>query len=77
MSIRSIEREVALLRWIKRAYRPVLRGALRHPLLVVSMALAALAGAGLLAARLGTEFVPRLQEGSIVINTVRLAGVSV
>ena len=31
---------------------------------------------GSLATRLGNEFVPRLYEGSIVINTVRLAGVS-
>ena len=29
-----------------------------------------------LATRLGSEFVPRLREGAIVINTVRLAGVS-
>ncbi|MCP4807738.1 MAG: efflux RND transporter permease subunit, partial [Proteobacteria bacterium] len=32
--------------------------------------------AGLLATRLGTEFVPRLDEGALVINTVRLASVS-
>ena len=35
-----------------------------------------LGGAGYLATQLGSEFVPRLREGSIVINTVRLAGVS-
>src|SRR6185437_8983708 len=29
-----------------------------------------------LASRLGSEFIPRLGEGTIVINTVRLAGVS-
>ncbi|MEZ4404264.1 MAG: efflux RND transporter permease subunit [Kofleriaceae bacterium] len=36
-----------------------------------------LANAVFLATRLGSEFVPRLQEGTIVINTVRLPGVSV
>ena len=30
----------------------------------------------ILGLRLGSEFVPRLNEGSVVINTVRLAGVS-
>jgi cobalt-zinc-cadmium resistance protein CzcA len=35
------------------------------------------AGAGFLATRLGSEFVPRLREGALVINTIRLAGVSV
>ncbi len=43
-----------------------------------SAAIAALllGGAALLATRLGSEFVPELEEGAIVINTVRLAGVS-
>jgi cobalt-zinc-cadmium resistance protein CzcA len=35
-----------------------------------------LGNAVFLSTRLGSEFVPRLSEGSIVINTVRLAGVS-
>jgi cobalt-zinc-cadmium resistance protein CzcA len=34
------------------------------------------ANAAFLATRLGSEFVPRLREGTLVINTVRLAGVS-
>jgi len=74
---RVSHREVMLVRLLKHVYRPVLRGALRHPWIVMSFALAVLAGSGMLASRLGTEFVPRLQEGSLVINTVRLAGVSV
>jgi cobalt-zinc-cadmium resistance protein CzcA len=36
-----------------------------------------LAGTGVLAARLGSEFVPRLTEGAIVLNVVRLAGISI
>lgn len=59
------------------AYELVLRRALRRPAVVLSIAVAALLGAGALATQLGSEFVPRLREGSIVINTVRLAGVSV
>jgi cobalt-zinc-cadmium resistance protein CzcA len=39
--------------------------------------IALLVGAGLLAASLGSEFVPRLSEGSIVLNVVRLAGISI
>jgi cobalt-zinc-cadmium resistance protein CzcA len=61
---------------LKRGYLPVLRFALRRPrpILAGTILLVAL-GAGL-ATRLGSEFVPRLQEGTLVINTVRLAGVS-
>ena len=50
-------------------------GAVR-PKLVVGLA-ALLVARGFLATRLGSEFVPRLREGALVINTIRLAGVSV
>ncbi len=36
-----------------------------------------LAVAALIGSRLGGEFVPRLNEGAIVINTIRLAGISI
>jgi cobalt-zinc-cadmium resistance protein CzcA len=68
--------EGRLMGLLQRAYRPVLRGSLARPGLVLSVALVVAANATLLATQLGSEFVPRLREGSIVINTVRLAGVS-
>jgi cobalt-zinc-cadmium resistance protein CzcA len=77
LSMRASHRENVVIRAIQRAYRPVLSFAMRRPWVVVAAALFALANAGLLATRLGSEFVPRLQEGALVINTVRLAGVSV
>ncbi len=70
-------KEVIFVRWLKQLYRPVLAFALRRPGVVLAAALLVLANAGFLATRLGSEFVPRLGEGSVVINTVRLAGVSV
>lgn len=68
--------ETRLVRWMRRGYRPVLDRALGRPRVVMGVALAALLGATLLATRTGSEFIPRLQETTIVINTVRLAGVS-
>jgi len=65
-----------LVRTLERAYRPVLGWALRRRTLVVGLAVVVLGGAALLAGRLGSEFVPQLREQAIVINTVRLAGVS-
>lgn len=73
----AVHRDVALVRVLKRVYRPVLAAALRHPWAVVAVAVLALANGAFLASRLGAEFVPRLREGSVVVNTVRLAGVSV
>ncbi|MEC7522265.1 MAG: CusA/CzcA family heavy metal efflux RND transporter, partial [Myxococcota bacterium] len=57
-------------------YERVVRAGLRRPALVLGAAALALLGAIGIATQLGSEFVPRLREGSIVINTVRLAGVS-
>ena len=70
------EKEPYVVRRLKELYRPVLSLALRQRKKVIAIALVCLAGAGFLATRLGSEFVPRLLEGSIVINTVRLASVS-
>lgn len=62
---------------IQRRYRRGLEWALARPRLVLLVAGLLVLNAALLATRLGSEFVPRLREGAIVINTVRLAGVSV
>jgi cobalt-zinc-cadmium resistance protein CzcA len=73
----AVHGENAMVRWLRRRYRPALRFSLRRPRLVFAVALGVLAGAALLATRLGSEFVPRMREGAVVINTIRLAGVSV
>jgi cobalt-zinc-cadmium resistance protein CzcA len=73
---RMEQRESRLMRVLKGAYLPVLRAALKYRGFVIVAAVLALGNAAFLATRLGAEFVPRLQEGSVVINTVRLAGVA-
>ncbi|WP_437948401.1 CusA/CzcA family heavy metal efflux RND transporter [Sorangium sp. So ce296] len=73
---RMEERENALVRLLKRAYRPALQLALRGRWAVLAGAALLLGNAVFLATRLGAEFVPRLREGTIVANTVRLSGVS-
>jgi cobalt-zinc-cadmium resistance protein CzcA len=65
---------VRLLAWL---YRPILRFVLEHRAFVLAMALLVLGNGAFLATQLGSEFVPRLREGALVINTVRLSGVSV
>jgi len=73
---KKIHTEPRLVRYLKELYRPILALALRRQAAVVTIAVATLCIAAILATRLGSEFVPRLMEGSIVINTVRLASVS-
>lgn len=70
------QRENRLVAALQRLYRPVLRRALDAPGRVLAVAVALLIGAGVLSTRIGAEFVPRLNEGAIVINTVRLSSVS-
>ena len=57
-------------------YAPVLRLALANRYAVVAGAVAALVVGGLVARTLGSEFVPRLSEGGVVIGIVRLPGTS-
>jgi cobalt-zinc-cadmium resistance protein CzcA len=74
---RMPERENAVVAGARRLYRPALRAVMSRPKLVVTAVVLLVVGAGYLATRLGSEFVPRLREGALVINTIRLAGVSV
>jgi cobalt-zinc-cadmium resistance protein CzcA len=69
------EKEPLLIRVLKRLYAPVLRFTMHHKTFVIGAALLLLVSVfGLVAPNLGSEFVPRLSEGAITINVVRLAG---
>jgi cobalt-zinc-cadmium resistance protein CzcA len=64
------------VRALERGYARVLEWALGHRRFVLALGVVAVLSAGALAARAGSEFVPRLGEGAIVINTVRMAGIA-
>ncbi|MCE9583376.1 MAG: efflux RND transporter permease subunit, partial [Planctomycetes bacterium] len=66
-----------IIRGLKRLYRPAVRFAIDHRVLILGSALIVMAGSIPLARKLGATFIPQLDEGSIVINTVRFPGVSV
>jgi len=65
-----------LAEWLDRRYMPLLLGAMRRPWLTVGVAVGALGLTSLLVPRLGTEFLPELDEGSIVIQAMRDPSVS-
>ncbi|MBI2931958.1 MAG: efflux RND transporter permease subunit [Planctomycetes bacterium] len=66
-----------VIAWLKGLYRPAVAFAVEHRALVLGSALIIVLGTVPQALKLGAIFVPELDEGSIVINTVRLPGVSV
>src|SRR5207244_7547006 len=63
-----------VLIWI---YRPVIRGVLRAKTLVVLLAIAVLAVTIWPARQLGTEFMPDLNEGTLLYMPTTLPGISV
>ncbi|UCE58258.1 MAG: efflux RND transporter permease subunit [Phycisphaerales bacterium] len=71
------DRDLLIVRAAKRLYEPVLNLALRRGGVILVLVSMALIGGIFMATRLGTVFIPRLSEEAVVINTVRLAGVSV
>ena len=69
------EREPPLMRLAQRLNKPLLRVCMEHKLMVLGVALVVLVVAfGVILPSLGSEFVPRLSEGAICINVIRLAG---
>ena len=62
--------------WLRDAYRRSLEWHFRHRALVLSGAAAVVAVAVASLAFIGTEFMPRLDEGSILITTRKLPGIS-
>jgi len=76
LSRRVSEKETIVDRLAHRLFQPLLRLGLRFPRSMLLFVAAITVATTILGLGLGSEFVPKLGEGTIVINTVRLAGVS-
>ena len=63
-----VQRDSPLLVWARRIYEPSLRFAMVHRAPVLVLALGALAAAVTLAPRLGSEFLPELNEGALYVT---------
>lgn len=70
------EKENRLMVWAKRGYEPLLARVMGAKPLVITTAVVAVLLSGLLATRLGTEFVPSLSEGDFAIQALRIPGTS-
>ncbi|MBC3910056.1 efflux RND transporter permease subunit [Undibacterium umbellatum] len=70
------EKENRLMLWAKQLYQPMLEFALQSKALVLSIVVVVLALSGLLASRMGSEFVPSLNEGDIALHALRIPGTS-
>jgi len=70
------EKEGVIMRGAKRSYAPLLDWALRFRAAVVVGAVVLVAISGLAATRLGSEFIPTLDEGDIALHALRIPGTS-
>jgi cobalt-zinc-cadmium resistance protein CzcA len=70
------EKEPFMVRLLHRTYPRLLANVMRVPKRVIGVSLVLLIIAGLVASRMGAEFVPRLDEGAIAIQLLRLPSVS-
>ncbi|MFJ5382274.1 CusA/CzcA family heavy metal efflux RND transporter [Cupriavidus sp. CER94] len=73
---RVAEKENRIMGWARRWYEPALRHALANTPVVLTAAVVAILLSGLLATRLGSEFIPNLNEGDFSVQALRIPGTS-
>jgi len=70
------ERENVVMHAARNVYAPALELALNRRASVVAIAVGLVVGSGLLASRMGSEFIPNLDEGDIALHALRIPGTS-
>ena len=68
------EHDNLVIRTAKHWYRPLLEHAMAWRISVVTVAVLLVAGSAWLATRLGSEFIPSLDEGDIALHALRIPG---
>ena len=69
-------KEFVVVRWMQSAYRPLVTFFVRKPSAAIGTALGLLVVGGLLFTRLGSEFVPRLNEGDLLVRATMAPSIS-
>ena len=70
------EKENRLMQWAKQGYTPLLTWSLRRSGWMMVAAVGLMVACGWLATRLGSEFIPNLDEGDIALHAMRIPGTS-
>lgn len=73
---RLSEKENILMRWAKKGYTPILNLAMHNRIFVITAAGTLIILSGLLATRMGSEFIPSLDEGDLAVHALRIPGTS-
>ena len=70
------EKDSRLMGWVRRLYAPILDAALKFRTAMVAAAVVLVAISALAASRMGSEFIPNLDEGDIALHALRIPGTS-
>ena len=70
------EKENRVMSWLNRQYAPLLDATMKRGKLITGGAVALVLLAGVGATRLGSEFIPNLDEGDIAMHALRIPGTS-
>lgn len=70
------DKESIVMKWAINLYLPVLNGVMRNKALTITIAIVIVMLSGLLANRMGSEFIPSLNEGDIALHAIRIPGTS-
>ena len=73
---RVSEKANPVVTWAERVYRPALVMAMRNRIPTVAVAAALMLVTGAMALRLGSEFLPSLDEGDLLVHALRIPGTS-
>jgi len=71
------EEQNPITRWLGRAYRPVVRGVVRFRYVVLALAATLFLATIPVALRIGSEFMPPLDEGSLLVMPTTFSGISI
>jgi cobalt-zinc-cadmium resistance protein CzcA len=76
MGKRVAEKENRLMQWAEARYKPLLARSMSNAPIVLTAAAVLVVFCGAVATRLGSEFVPNLNEGDFAIQALRIPGTS-
>jgi cobalt-zinc-cadmium resistance protein CzcA len=76
LSGKVAEKENTAMIWARKAYAPAFDAAMRNKALTVTLAMVIMSLSALLATRMGSEFIPSLNEGDIALHAIRIVGTS-
>lgn len=70
------EKENRFIAWAKRVYQPIFGWTMANKAVVLSAVLVTVLVSGLMVTRMGSEFIPSLNEGDILVQPIRIPGTS-